>query len=84
MTDADDTTAGYRPISCANYDVFEIAILHRNNLRLIWATGNILHDQVLTPVNLETRNAEEFLIARTTTGQTLRIRLDWIRKAQSP
>ncbi len=84
MTDAKDTATGYRPISCANYDVFEIAILHRSNLRLTWATGNVLHDQVVTPVNLETLKGEEFLIARTSTGQVLRIRLDRIRKAQSP
>ncbi len=84
MTDVNDTTSGYRPISCANYDVFEIAILQRTSLHLTWATDNILHDEVATPVNLETLNGEEFLIARATTGQSLRIRLDWIRKVQSP
>lgn len=77
-----DPETSYRPISCASYDVFEIAILRRSRLHLTWAEDNILHDQAVTALNLETLKGEEFLIARASSGDVLRIRLDRIRKVR--
>ncbi len=83
MSDLNDGDTGYRPISCADHDVFEIAILHRTQLRLMWVENNVLQDQIVTPLDIETSNHEEFLVARSTTGQTVRLRLDWIHKIQT-
>jgi len=82
MTEMKNSESGYRPVSCVSYDVFEIAILHHSRLHLTWTENNILHDQVIMPLNLETLNGEEFLITRTSTDDVLRIRLDRIRKAR--
>ena len=83
MSDSKDEDTGYRPISCANHDVFEIAMLHRARLHLTWIEKNVLQDKIVTPLDIETANHEEFLIARSTTGQTFRLRLDWIREIRA-
>jgi Rho-binding antiterminator len=77
MTDQ-DPRADYRPISCARYDEYEIAILHRQPLRLVWRDADVVHDRVVTPVDLQTHAGEEHLIARTTDGEQLQVRLDRI------
>jgi len=73
----------YKPISCANYDQYEIAILHGSKMHLAWQTGNIIHDQVVTPLNLRTVRGEEYLILRLASGATVEVRLDHIRRSQS-
>ena len=83
MSDLKGEDIGYRPISCANHDVFEIAILHRARLRLTWIEKNVLQDEIVTPLDIETANHEEFLIARSTTGKIFRLRLDWIREIRT-
>jgi transcriptional antiterminator Rof (Rho-off) len=80
MTDP-DKPADYKPIACAAYDLYEIAIMSRQPLHLTWKDDNIFYDMAVTPVNLETRAGEEFLIARTTGDETIKIRLDRITKA---
>lgn len=68
----------YRPVSCTTYSAYELAIMHRQPLRLAWegAAGEH-HIGMLLPVDLETCRGEEFLIARHG-GQMLRLRLDRI------
>lgn len=72
----------YKPISCANYDRFEIAIMHHESLRLVWNEENVLFDRVVTPVNLQTESGAEFLVVRGEQG-VQRIRLDRIRKVSA-
>ena len=72
----------YRPISCASYDTYEIAIMHRQRLRLVWDEDNIVYDQVVTPLNLRTAKGAEYLILRTAGGETREVRLDRVRRAQ--
>lgn len=74
------TMTDYIPISCADYDLYEIAILHHQRLRLTWKVGNVIHDKTVTPLDLLTRNHEEFLICQDRSGDSLAIRLDYIRK----
>ena len=70
----------YRPISCAIYSQYELAILHRTALRLRWREGDgVIHLEFLTPEDLETRCGEEFLLARNGAGNTVRVRLDRVR-----
>jgi Rho-binding antiterminator len=73
------TETSYQPISCANYDQYEIAILHGSKLHLTWQAGNISHDQVVTPLNLRTAHGEEYLIVRLASGESVDVRLDHIR-----
>ena len=72
----------YKPISCQDYDKYEIAILQRRNLHLIWRDTNVIYDQVVTPLNLQTRNGEEFLLVRNANGDKFDVRLDRIRSSE--
>lgn len=74
----------YQPIACANYDQYEIAILHGAKMHLTWQTGNVIYDQVITPLNLRTAHGEEYLILRLASGETVEVRLDHIRRSKAP
>lgn len=73
----------YKPVSCASYDQYEIAIMHKQKLRLAWHEDNVVFDQIVTPLNLRTAQGKEFLILRTANGDTREVRLDHIRRVQS-
>src|SRR5690606_23484249 len=68
----------YRPISCDVYSELEVAILHRTPLRLAWRDGDIDHARVVLPVDLETREHQEFLHGRLESGEPVTLRLDRI------
>ena len=74
---------GYKPIACANYDQYEIAILRAAKMHLTWQTGNVIYDQVITPLNLRTAHGEEYLILRLASGETVEVRLDHIRRSKA-
>jgi Rho-binding antiterminator len=74
----------YTPIDCGLYSEYELAILHRKRLRILWQEPNgKAHLELLEPKDLKTRNHEEFLIAENMKGQRLELRLDHIRKAEA-
>lgn len=79
----DRMAADYKPISCASYDQYEIAIMHKQKLRLAWHEDNVVFDQIVTPLNLRTAQGKEFLILRTAEGEMREVRLDQIRRAQT-
>ncbi len=79
----DRPASNYRSISCANYDEYEIAILHHQRLHLVWHNGNVIHDQVITPLNLRTAQGEEYLVLRLASGETTEIRLDHVRQSET-
>lgn len=72
----------YKPISCIDYDRYEIAIMRKRQMRLVWRESNVIYDQVVSPLNLHTLAGEEFLELRISNGQVRRVRLDQIRKAE--
>ncbi len=72
----------YKPISCANYDQYEIAILHGSAMHLTWQAGNVTYDQVVTPLNLRTALGAEYLMLRLASGEVTEVRLDLIRRAR--
>ncbi|HWP95194.1 MAG TPA: transcriptional antiterminator, Rof [Gammaproteobacteria bacterium] len=73
----------YRPIACHIYERYELAIMHRQRLRVRWRDeSGMPHLATLVPENLETREGEEFLIARDPGGERLRLRLDRILDAR--
>jgi Rho-binding antiterminator len=77
------TVTDYRPIDCAAYSELELAILRRRRLRLVWQEGNVYFDREVTPLDLQTRAHEEFLVCRGQDGETFRVRLDCIRRADA-
>lgn len=79
----DHPATDYHSISCANYDQYEIAILHAAKMHLTWQTGNVIHDQVITPLNLRTAHGEEYLLLRLASGEAVEVRLDHIRRSQT-
>jgi transcriptional antiterminator Rof (Rho-off) len=80
-TDRIDTD--YRPIACATYDQYELAILHRHRLHLVWHEGNVAHDRIVTPLNLRTAAGAEFLVVKLEDGEIRELRLDRIRRAET-
>ncbi len=70
----------YKSIPCAVYDTYEIAIMHGEQLQLVWKDESNQHNiSVLKPLDLQTREGAEFLVARTDEGKTLNLRLDHIQ-----
>lgn len=70
----------YRPIACGLYDRFEIAIVERRRLRVVWAEAEgVERCESLLPTGLETDRGEEFLLAEGVDGEVRRLRLDRIR-----
>ncbi len=73
----------YRPIPCGLYSEYEVAILHRTPLQLQWCDEEGRHhSDSVTPLDLQTRNHCEYLIAEGSDGGTLEIRLDRITQEQ--
>lgn len=69
----------YQPISCALYSEYELAIMHRQKIRLAWREDGQTRIATITPLDLLTRERQEFLIAEDHEGRRLQIRLDYIR-----
>lgn len=75
----------YRPISCAVYNQYELAILRHTAMRLRWQdNAGVIHLETLTLEDLETCHGEEFLLARNLIGEYLRVRLDRIKTVPTP
>lgn len=74
-------TTDYRPIPCQRYAELEVAILHQIRMRMAWRTldGKTRVERLL-PVDLRTRDHEEFLLAEDSHGYPLEIRLDRIAR----
>ncbi len=71
---------GYTPIACGVYSEYEVAILHRETLRLHWRDAHGMdHIERVVPRDLQTRNHCEYLIAEDCAdGSMLELRLDRI------
>lgn len=83
MTEPNDAAVGYVPISCDLHSEYELAILRRQRLRLVWADGNVLHDEVVLPLDLKTARHEEYLICHAKDDTLREIRLDHIRRMEA-
>ncbi len=73
----------YTPINCDRHSQYELAIMHRTPLQLVWRDAiGLDHVCTVVPIDLKTEQGEEFLLAQDHTGQAIRIRLDRIMTAQ--
>ncbi len=72
----------YTPVSCEIYSRYELAILHRAWLRVLWHGRRGPRLERLLPLDLRTHRGAEYLIARTPGGVPRVMRLDRIRNAE--
>lgn len=73
----------YRPIPCALYSRYELAVLRHVRLTVAWRDDEGTHLERLEPLDLETRDGAEYLLARPLAGGTpRRLRLDRILRAE--
>lgn len=71
--------APYQPISCDLHSQYELAIMHKNKLCLSWINeGELNTEENIIPIDVQTKNKAEFLIAKTSEQNDLSIRLDHI------
>jgi transcriptional antiterminator Rof (Rho-off) len=67
----------YRPVDCATYARFELAILRRRTVMLGWRDARgVTHLERVRPLDLETAAGEEYLHFRTVAGRCGKARLD--------
>ena len=78
----------YQPIACDRHDIYEIAILRGQSLRLKWRQQGETHQHTVRPRDLVIADGAEWLIADapgdadSESGLRLRLRLDWINHAE--
>ncbi len=72
----------YRPISCALYSEFELAIMQQRQIKLVWQEQSQTRIATVNPLDLKAKQNQEFLIAEDHLGQVLDIRLDYIRSQE--
>ncbi len=73
-------TSDYITVDCRLHSEFELAILRRSPLRLHWRDADgATHISIVTAIDLQTRQHEEFLVVREG-RQQYEIRLDRIRQ----
>ena len=73
----------YIPIDCERYSRYELAIIRHNRLRVGWRDPDgSCHLDCLEPFDLQTRNHAEYLLASTSDGHKITLRLDRIIDAQ--
>ena len=70
----------YLPVPCELHSQYELAIMQRQTLKLVWRDGQQTHISTVAPLDLQTRQGQEFLIAKDQQGQRLQIRLDYIQQ----
>ena len=69
----------YKPIACVLHDEYEIAIMHRKQLRIQWLDdNNESHTESVLPKDILVKSGEEFLIAESGDNGERCIRLDRI------
>ncbi len=69
---------GYAPIDCGVHSRLELAIMHGDMLEMSWRpTGRSQRTDIVKPVDLITRNHEEFLVV-IADEEPAEIRLDQI------
>lgn len=74
----------YIPVCCELHSRYELAIIQRQSLNLVWQDGQQTHISTVMPLDLQTKRGREFLIARDQQGELLQIRLDYIQQQTRP
>ena len=71
----------YQAISCDMHSQYELAIMHKSKLELSWLSeGELITETNILPLDVQTKNKAEYLLAVNEKNNNLCIRLDQIRK----
>jgi len=77
MTDQADSP--YTPVSCAVHSEYELAIMHKQLLEMTWqGEDGQEYSDLVTPLDLQSRHHQEFLLGRLADNTEVSIRLDRI------
>jgi transcriptional antiterminator Rof (Rho-off) len=76
------TMSDYSPVSCEAHSLYELAVMQGKSVLVRWQDSEGVNEMYLLPIDVETKNREEFLLARDSENVTLRIRLDRILSFQ--
>jgi transcriptional antiterminator Rof (Rho-off) len=68
----------YKPVACDVHSLYELAVMQRTTATVRWQDGGTAREMRLLPVDVETKNREEFLVCEDSDKRQLRIRLDRI------
>ncbi len=68
----------YQPIACALHDEYEIAIMHKKQLKIRWSDNNEDHTARVLPQDILVKDGQEFLMAESEDKKQYCIRLDRI------
>jgi transcriptional antiterminator Rof (Rho-off) len=68
----------YKPVSCEAHSIYELSVMQRTSVFIRWQEENEIREARLLPLDVETKNREEFLVAEDSDQVQLRIRLDRI------
>jgi len=71
--------SNYQPISCETYSEFELAIMRQHKLKMVWRIQGQTHIATVLPLDLITREQQEFLLVEDHTDNTFQVRLDHIQ-----
>ena len=69
----------YKPIQCGLHSEYELAIMHQLNLQLSWLDQqDTEHHEKVRPLDLKTKDHQEYLVVKSKKGVHHEIRLDKI------
>lgn len=69
----------YKAISCELHSQYELAVMHKNKLCLTWhKDGEIITETNIVPIDVQTKNKAEYLVAKSSKQENIFIRLDYI------
>lgn len=70
----------YQPVSCELHSQYELAIMHKSKLELSWlSNGELVTQTNILPLDVQTRDKAEYLIATNDKNENLCLRLDQIK-----
>lgn len=71
----------YQPVSCELHSQYELAIMHKSKLELSWlSAGKLVNEINILPLDVQTKDKAEYLLAVNQENKNLCIRLDHITK----
>ena len=71
----------YQPISCELHSQYELAIMYKTRLQLVYRDkNNFMVNDIVMPIDIKIKNKAEYLIALSAENKTISIRLDYIIK----
>ena len=70
----------YKPVDCGFHSELEVAIMHGSTLQVRYhQPGQPVQEQQIKPIDLQTRQHEEYLIFENQQGKRDELRLDYLQ-----